>query len=284
MIPVRLHKYVRDSSGLSRRDVERAWRAGRLRIQGMEQTPYLDTLIFEEDVVLLDGVVLRCRKPGQYLVFHKPEGVITTARDPSGRPCLEPWLDRLPEGVAPVGRLDRATSGLLILTDDGDLSYMLTHPTFQVPKEYHLRIRGQIAPEDARLAQLLAGVDIGDGEAIALELRITGWTRTTTSLRMTIDEGRNRQVRRMCGAVRLPLMHLHRTRVGTLALGAVAAGEWRAMRACEVEGLWGCGNSELGARERRIEALRRQAASRRGAGEPDLRLEAWLRGAGCGRA
>lgn len=276
MVPVRLHKFVRDSSDLSRRDVERAWRAGRLQILGFERTLYLDTLVFEEDVVLLDGVALERRTPGQYLVFHKPEGVISTVRDPSGRPCLQPWLDALPDGVAAVGRLDRATSGLLILTDDGDLNYSLTHPSFHVPKQYHLRIDGRIEPEDTRLMRLLEGVDIGDGLATALELRITGWTATTTSLRMTINEGRNRQVRRMCGAVRLPLIHLHRTRVGSLALESVAAGDWRAMRADEIEALWAYSGSTFLSQERRIEALRRQAESWRAKEAPHIRLEAWL--------
>lgn len=276
MIPVRLRKYVRDSSELSRRDVERAWWAGRLEVVGLDPRPSLGSLIYQDDVVLLDGVALERRRPGHYLVFHKPVGVITTTRDPGGRPCLGPWLEQLPDGVAAVGRLDRATSGLLILTDDGDLNYALTHPSFEVPKEYHLRISGRIEADDERLAQLLAGVDIGDGMAIALELRITGWTATTTSLRMTIDEGRNRQVRRMCGAVRLPLMHLHRTCVGSLRLGAVSAGNWRVMSEAEIDGLWACAGSEYKSKDRRIDALQRLADGLRAKDKPDLRLESWL--------
>ena len=191
---------------------------------------------------------------------------------------MGPWLEKLPDGVAAVGRLDRATSGLLILTDDGDLNYALTHPSFEVSKEYHLRIEGRIDADDERLAQLRAGVDIGDGlsVAIALELRITGWTATTTSLRMTIDEGRNRQVRRMCGAVRLPLMHLHRTCVGALRLGAVLPGDWRVLSALEVDGLWAQAGSEYKSMDRRVGALQRLAQSMLANEKPDLRLENWL--------
>ncbi len=278
MIPLRLHKYVRDSSGLSRRDVERAWWAGRLEIVGARPELNLGSLIYKDDVVLLDGVALERRDASHYLVFHKPVGVITTTRDPGGRPCMGPWLAQLPDGVAAVGRLDRATSGLLILTDDGDLNYALTHPSFEVRKEYHLRISGRIDADDERLVRLLAGVDIGDGlaVAIALELRITGWTATTTSLRMTIDEGRNRQVRRMCGAVRLPLMHLHRTCVGDLRLGAVSAGNSRVLSDEEVESLWACAGSDYRSMDRRVDGLQRLADGLRASEKPDLRLESWL--------
>ncbi|MBA2664158.1 MAG: rRNA pseudouridine synthase [Bradymonadaceae bacterium] len=280
MNPVRLHKYVSDSSSLSRRAVERAWRAGRIAValpgQGARLDCPLDELIFEGDVVMLDGAPLELLEPSVYMAFHKPEGILTTSSDPQGRPCLAPWLEQLSGGAAAVGRLDRETSGLLLLTDDGDLGFVLMRPDFHVTKEYHLRVKGRLSEDDPRLQCLLDGVEIGDGLATALTLRLTGWSTHTTTLRMTIDEGRHRQIRRMCRGVHLPLVHLHRTRIGPLSLGNVEPGELRALTKFEIEELWRVGGTRETAAARAFAALVRRAERAREAGTPHERLDDWL--------
>ena len=178
----------------------------------------------------------------------------------------------------PVGRLDRDTTGLLLLTDDGDLAYMLLKPLFHVDKEYWLRLRGQVERGDTRLEALRHGLDLGDGrhDARALDVRVCAGGATWTGARMVLDEGRYRQIRRMCRAAKFYLDHLHRVRVGPVRLGAIGPGQVRALTEGEIEALWtACGGRDL-ARTRAIEALRRGAQRAHEAGQPRARVERWL--------
>jgi 23S rRNA pseudouridine2605 synthase len=273
MIPRRLSKRLADSTTLSHQAILAAIQAGRVCVSGAVADDW-DTLVMPEDEVRLDGEVITHRPASVWAMLHKPAGVVSTRHEPTGQPTLAPWLDALGQGVFPVGRLDAETTGLLLLTDDGDLSYMLLRPHFHVTKEYHLRLRAPLEPEDPRLARLIAGVDIGDGKhpACALSVRLI----EPTLVAVELGEGRNRQVRKMSRAVRLGLDQLHRARFGPLELGELASGQTRALSEEEVARLWDAVGGRARSTERAVVALARQAAALREAGTPHLRLESWL--------
>ncbi|AWV88626.1 pseudouridine synthase [Bradymonas sediminis] len=289
MIPRRLDKYLADATNMSRREVYLAWDAERIEVRPSE-APWGDdyepwSLIFAEDTVLLDGEPLELREPQHYFAFHKPEGVLTAVSDPHDRLCLAPWLAKLPPSIFPVGRLDRPTTGFLLLTDDGNLSFCLLRPWFGVPKEYHLRVRGRVLPDDERIEMLLAGVDIGDGKDPATALKVEVLADqiasdprigSETLLSVVVDEGRNRMVRRMARGVGFKLEHLHRPRIGPVEMGEVAPGEWRRLSEDEVDALWDACGGRADARKRHIAALGRHAETWRAEGRPHHRLERWL--------
>ena len=183
-----------------------------------------------EDLVEVDGAPVGIRPDLVYLLLNKPTGVVTTADDPQGRPTVIELVPAEPR-VFPVGRLDRDTEGLLLLTNDGELAHRLTHPSFGVEKEYLAQVEGQ--PSRAAVRRLREGVELEDG--------ITSPARVSTTepdvLRIVIHEGRNRQVRRMCEAVGHPVRRLVRVRIGPLADRALAPGRWRALTLEEVRAL-----------------------------------------------
>lgn len=180
--------------------------------------------------VAVDGVRIGVAEHLVHYLLHKPGGVITTAEDPQGRPTV---LDLVPgePRVFPVGRLDQETEGLLLLTNDGDLTHRLTHPSFGVDKEYLAVLRRR--PTRDGLRRLRQGVELEDG--VTAPARVSMLDDRT--LRMVIHEGRNRQVRRMCESVGAPVLRLVRTRIGPLADSSLAPGEWRRLTRDEVRAL-----------------------------------------------
>jgi 23S rRNA pseudouridine2605 synthase len=178
------------------------------------------------------------------IAFHKPAGLVTTRADPSGRPTVYDALGGVGRWVFPVGRLDRASSGLLILTNDHRLGQRLTAPEHRVPKTYHARVRG--VPDAAALRALREGVTLEDGTTTRpARVRAIGAAHGTSAgagsswLEIVLTEGRNRQVRRMGAAVGHEVLELVRVRIGRLGLGDLAPGEWRALTPAEVGALAG---------------------------------------------
>lgn len=273
-IPRRLDKYLRDSAGLSRSDCERAWQLG--RISTSTGLAHLGEFVFPGDAVFLDGVRVCLKPPAHTIAFHKPSQVVTTLREPSGRRCVGDWLVDMPAGVFPVGRLDSATTGLLLFSDDGDLAHMLMHPDHGVTKTYILTVAGHVAADDPRLNLLRTGVELDDGPACALRAEVMRHDADTSLVALDIDEGRNRIVRRMAKRVKLDLQHLHRVRVGAQELGEIAPGDWRALGAGEIEALWCALGGRSAVAQSQIAALRRRAEHHRAEGRPFARLEAWL--------
>ncbi|MBF6590441.1 MAG: rRNA pseudouridine synthase, partial [Ktedonobacterales bacterium] len=173
------------------------------------------------------------------IMLNKPSETVTTAHDPQGRRTV---LDLLPPAwlmrrVYPVGRLDRETEGLLLLTNDGTLALRLAHPRYALPKEYHATVRGR--PSTETLARLRAGMSLpGERRATApARVRVLRASEEETELSIELHEGRNRQVRRMCGEVGHPVLALRRVRVGPLSLGGLALGDSRPLTPAEVAGL-----------------------------------------------
>lgn len=282
MIPRRLDKYLADATTLSRSDIETAWEQGRIDIRPAEE-PWQDdyeqwSLIFEGDRVLLDGEPVELIEPRHYFALHKPEGVISTTSNPAGRDCLEPWIETLPDAIFPVGRLDRPTTGFLLMTDDGDLCYCLLRPRFHVEKEYHLTVRGRVDADDRRLQEMEDGIDIGDNKSPASALRtdIVYHDNDTTVVSVVVDEGRNRMIRRMARRAELHLEHLHRPRIGPVNMDVPKPGEYRRLGDDEVDALWSACGGRKASKHRQIQALVGQAEKWRNQQRPHRRLERWL--------
>ena len=189
----------------------------------------------QRDRVQVDGVRVRTEAPVT-VMLHKPGGYITAVSDPEGRPVVVSLLPRtgLPR-LFPVGRLDWDTEGLLLLTNDGELANILTHPRHGVPKVYHAKVKGRPSPEALR--RLVRGV-VSDGERLSASgVEVLRTTRENTWVSVHVLEGRNRQVRRMCEAVGHPVMKLLRVSLGPLTLGQLSRGQWRRLLPSEVAAL-----------------------------------------------
>lgn len=213
----------------SRRVCEDLIADGRVTVNG--ETAVLGRRIdLDHDEVVVDGVPVGVRPDLVYYLLHKPAGVVTTAVDTHDRPIVTELVPGEPR-VFPVGRLDMDTEGLLLLTNDGELTQRLTHPSFGVEKEYLAHVKGEPAP--AALTRLRKGVELEDGVTSPATVVALG----ASLLRITIHEGRNRQIRRMCEAVGHPVVRLVRTRIGPLTDTRLKAGEWRALTTAEVRAL-----------------------------------------------
>ncbi len=208
--------------------------AGRVTINGQVVTLLGTQVDPARDVIAVDGVPVRLPTHCT-LMLHKPAGVITTRSDPRARDTVMALLPAIP-GLHPIGRLDKDTTGLLLFTNDGDLTYVLTHPKHHVNKIYRAWVEG-VAGQEA-LGQLRAGVLLEDGLTSPAEVKRVLTREGRTLLDITIHEGRKRQVRRMLQAVDHPVISLSRTRLGPLTLGDLAEGQWRELTADEVRALY----------------------------------------------
>ena len=281
-VPRRLDKYLRDSTALSLVEIRNACREGRVTVRtegsGQPLAGLSDTLVFEGDVVVLDGTAVIPREVHNYLVFNKPRHVTSTASDPTHRADLRPWLQKMPEGVFPVGRLDRETSGALLFTDDGDFANAVLQPDHHTMKLYWLWLDESLPDDDPRLEALVRGVAHETSTELLQAVSAVVHHRTphTTELHVTLDEGKNRQIRKMCHLLQLRLLQLHRKAIGTLHIEALALGEWRRLTGEEVAALWqSCGGVARISRTK-VAALARMAEAAAQSGRALPRLETWL--------
>jgi 23S rRNA pseudouridine2605 synthase len=227
--PQRLQKVLAQAGIGSRRASEELIAAGRVRVNG--ERAILGTKVDPEtDLVEVDGAAVGVREGLVHYLLNKPAGVVTTASDPQGRPTVVGLVPAEPR-VFPVGRLDAETEGLLVLTNDGELAHRLTHPSFGVDKEYLAEVEG--TPSRGALRRLREGVELEDGPTAPAAVSTAG----PHLLRITIHEGRNRQVRRMCAAVGHPVRRLVRVRVGPLTDHTLPPGAWRPLEQGEVRAL-----------------------------------------------
>ncbi|HEU4356406.1 MAG TPA: pseudouridine synthase [Actinomycetota bacterium] len=218
----------------SRRACEELIRAGRVVVNGRVAT-LGDRTDPERDRIAVDGHTVSANPTLRYLLLHKPAGVTTSMRDRHATSDLRRLLPPGPR-VFPVGRLDRDTEGLLILTNDGQLANRLTHPRHGVEKEYLAEVEG--TPVERQLARLRRGVELDDGTAAAISVRPVARAGGRGAVRLVMGEGRKREVRRMLAAVGLPVRRLIRLRVGPLRLGRLRAGEVRDLDPAEVRALY----------------------------------------------
>lgn len=229
----RLQKIISESGMASRRRAEELIKAGRVCING-RVAKLGDSAVPGRDNVTVDGAAARPADEKLYIALNKPRGYITTLSDERGRKCVTALLPAEPR-VFPVGRLDRDSEGLLILTNDGAFANHMTHPRYHVPKTYHVSVSPAITPHQA--AAFGQGMEI-DGEKMApAKARIVRTEPDRTVLEITLFEGKNREIRRMCEALSLQVRRLSRISVGVVKLGGLPSGEYRPLTPAEIHSL-----------------------------------------------
>ena len=227
----RLQKYMARCGAASRRKCEEYITQGRVKVNGQTVTQ-LGTTVSASDKVELDGKLLQEQPKYVYIMLNKPEKVMSTSIDPEGRVTVTQLID-LPYRLYPVGRLDYNTSGLILLTNDGDAAYRLTHPKYEIEKEYLAVIKGEIDRRD--ILKLERGVQIEENTVKApAKIQVVGGTQHTVTLSITIHEGRNREVRKMLEAINKELLSLMRIRIGGINLGKLPSGEYRELNSTEL--------------------------------------------------
>ena len=252
---VRLQKFLSNAGVASRRKAEELITAGRVQVNGVVVTELGTSIDPAKDRVDVDGRRIRAART-VWLALHKPAGYVTTRRDPQGRPTIYDLVPASYAGLFHVGRLDVNSEGLILLTNDGDAANRLLHPRYEVDRVYDVEVVGEIGREEER--RLLAGLELEDGIARAHEVRRLAPPRPGRSrVRVTLREGRNREVRRMFKALDRPVARLIRRRYGPIRLGDLAPGEWRKLAREELQRLRG-GQDEARPRRRKQQPRRRE--------------------------
>ena len=220
---MRLQKYIALCGAASRRKAEEWIAQGKVAVNGAVVTQ-MGVLVEPGDVVEIDGKAIAPQEQLYYVLLNKPRGCVSTVSDPQGRPTVMDYV-HLPARVYPVGRLDYDTSGLLLLTNDGELAYKMMHPKYQVPKAYMVTVHGSVTAE--HLERLQSGVDIGEEAPVRAQVTVVQRGAQIAQLKMIIFEGKNRQIRRMIEAVGLRVTELVRIQEGSLSLGNIPVGVYR---------------------------------------------------------
>ena len=238
---VRLQKALANAGVASRRVVEQYIVEGRIRVNGTVVTELGTRIDPERDLVDVDGAAVQLDTSRRYVMLNKPTGVVSSMRDEKGRPDLRRFTTGYPERLYNVGRLDAETSGLLILTNDGDLAHVLAHPSFGVMKVYIAKVEGRVTPQT--VARLTKGIDLEDGPIAADRAWLLdvsagpGRGGASSLVELTLHSGRNRIVRRMMAAVGHPVTELVRRQFGPLHLGTLPAGKTRELTKIELGAL-----------------------------------------------
>ncbi|UFS60687.1 pseudouridine synthase [Subtercola endophyticus] len=222
---VRLQKVLASAGVASRRVSEDLITAGRVRVNGEVVRELGRRIDPETDKVSVDNVAVQLDTTKRYVMLNKPVGIVSSLADQHGRPDLSEYTSQYEERLFNVGRLDAETSGLLILTNDGELAHVLAHPSFGVMKTYIARVEGRVAPQ--AIARLTKGVELDDGPIAADKARLLDSSASSSLVEVTLHSGRNRIVRRMLEEVGHPVVELVRRQFGPLHLGSLKAGELR---------------------------------------------------------
>lgn len=232
----RLQKYLANSGVASRRKCEELILQGKVEVNGKVVTKLGTKINQEKDIVKFDGKEVKQVKKMVYILLNKPIGYVTTADDQFGRDTVLD-LVKVKERIVPVGRLDMYTSGALILTNDGDFVYKVTHPKHEIEKTYTVTVKGIV--QNSEVEQLRKGVKIDDYTTKPAKVKIlkTDTEKDISRLEITIHEGKNRQVRKMCEAVNRKVLALHRSKIGGIGVKDIELGKWRYLRENEIQKL-----------------------------------------------
>ena len=234
---MRLQKYMAECGVASRRRAEEMILEGKVSVNGVVISQ-MGVQVEDGDEVRVEGKLIRPEAQKRYVMYHKPAGEVTTVSDPEGRAAVLDHFRDYPARLYPVGRLDYDSEGLLLLTNDGELTERMLHPSHLVEKTYLARVTGQVSMDSVR--QLRAGVMLDDHKTAPAKVRIIKEETFATVVLVTIHEGRNRQVRRMFEALGHRVLQLRRVKFGPLELGDLPRGQWRELTAEEVRRLHAC--------------------------------------------
>lgn len=236
MEPMRLNKFLAQAGVASRRKADQAITDGLVVVNGKVVTELGLKVDPERDHVKYDGKRVEIPKRAfVYLAMNKPKNVMVTRSDPEGRPTVFEYMKRVPKNLFNIGRLDFETEGLLLFTDDGDLAYRLTHPKFAVPRTYHAKVKG--VPDAKTIDKMRRGMVIDGVRVNPSEVRVARRADENSWLEITLTEGRNRQVRKMCAYSGFPVAKLRRVSFATIALGKLPIGAFRRLTDREVKDL-----------------------------------------------
>ena len=236
MEKIRLQKFLADAGLMSRRAAEAEIDAGNVSVNG--HVAYLGMKINpREDLVTYKGKKI---KPAShehiYIMMNKPRGYLSSTSDDRGRKCVTDLLDGVRERVYPVGRLDLISEGMLLLTNDGELKNLLTHPSHNIPKLYRVKVSGEVSEEQYEI--LTSELEIDGYKIKPVDVTVISADESGTVLKMPLFEGRNRQIRKMCEAAGLTVKRLSRVSIGNLKLDGLPVGKWRYLEPSEVEYLY----------------------------------------------
>ena len=235
MEKMRLQKYLANSGVCSRRNAEKLIENGEIKVNGKVVTELGVKITPDVDEIVYNNKKITMQEEHVYILLNKPIGYVTTVKEQFNRPTVIDLVQDVKYKVLPVGRLDMYTSGAIILTNDGDFIYKVTHPKNEINKTYNATVKGIVTNEDVK--QLENGVKIDDyvsGKAIVKILKIDN-EKKISRLQITIHEGKNREVRKMCEAVGKPVIALHRCKIGNLDVKNLKLGEWRYLTQSEIE-------------------------------------------------
>lgn len=231
---MRLQKYLASCGVASRRAAEKLIAEGHVTVDGQKITE-MGVQVEDHQVICVDGKRVRPEGEKHYIMYHKPAGEVTTVSDPEGRATVLDRFRDYPVRLYPVGRLDYDSEGLLLLTNDGDLTERMLHPSMEVDKTYLARVSNQVTPEEAR--QLERGVMVDGRKTARAKVHILSVQNLFTDMIITIHEGRNRQVRKMVEQIGHQVVMLRRIRFGPLKLGELPRGMWRPLTQEELDAL-----------------------------------------------
>ena len=231
---IRLQKYMSENGIASRRKSEEMIEAGKVKVNGRVAT-LGDKVDPVRDKIVVSGKRVVRNKTKMYIMLHKPRGFVTTMSDELGRKCVSELVEDAGVRLFPVGRLDRNSEGLLLMTNDGEFSNMLTHPSRHVSKVYRVTVREKVTEE--QLTKLTEGIMLDGTKTLPCDIHIIDKGENRTVLNVVLYEGRNRQIRRMCETVGLTVIRLKRTEIAGVRLGMLPQGKWRELNEKEMQHL-----------------------------------------------
>lgn len=237
MEQIRLQKFLANSGICSRRAAEKLIIDGKISVNGIVVTELGTKVQPEKDIIEYNGKKVNVQEKRVYILLNKPIGYVTTVKEQFGRPTVMDLIKDVGVNVVPVGRLDMYTSGAIILTNDGDFVYTVTHPKNEIEKTYNATVKGIFTNEDAK--KIENGVKIEDyvsGKAKVKILKIDE-VKNISRVQITIHEGKNREVRKMCETIGKPVISLHRTRIGNVNVKDLKLGTWRFLKEAEINEL-----------------------------------------------
>ena len=234
MEEMRLQKYLSTIGLISRRAAEKEIKAGKIKVNGMP-AELGQKISPDKDRVTYKGKLVSAKVSNRkvYIMLNKPRGYVTTLSDDKSRKCVADLIKDVETRVYPIGRLDMDSEGLLLFTNDGELANKLTHPKHRIPKIYHVKVKGEITPE--QLKKLKSPMVIDDYEILPVDCQIVTRRDNFTVIRMELYEGRNRQIRKMCEQTELEITKLQRVAIGNIKLGDLTPGTWRHLTKTQIE-------------------------------------------------